>query len=93
MAVLRHPGWPSVTVTVRYFAGAAAAAQVPEEPVTLRAPATVTDLSAELVHRHGDALARVLAAASFIVDETAATADRALDDGARVDVLPPFAGG
>ena len=96
MAVLRHPGWTSVTVSVRYFAGAQAAAGTAEEQVTLRAPAGLSALTEELVHRHGEALARVLTAASYIVDEVATgpgEAARELADGARVDVLPPFAGG
>ena len=43
---------------------------------------------------HGDALARVLAASSFLLDGLAVH-DRALPppDGAVLDVLPPFAGG
>ena len=94
MAILKHPGWPAVTVSVRFFAGAQAAAGTPEASVTLPAPATLARLTEELVHQHGPGLARVLAAASFIVDEVATTdPGRALDDGARVDVLPPFAGG
>ena len=96
MAVLRHPGWTTATVTVRYFAGAQTAAGVPEEAVTLAAPATLARLVEELVQRHGEGLARVLAAASFIVDEVAAAGvdrEATLDDGTRVDVLPPFAGG
>ncbi|HEY6797853.1 MAG TPA: MoaD/ThiS family protein [Kineosporiaceae bacterium] len=86
-------GGTSATVSVRYFAGAQAAAGVPAEKVTLAAPATVGRLVDELVHRHGDGLARVLAASTYIVDEVVATVDRELADGAVVDVLPPFAGG
>jgi molybdopterin converting factor small subunit len=93
VAVLRHPGWASVTVSVRYFAGAQAAAGVPEESVTLPAPATVSRLAEELAHRHGEALARVLAASTYLVDELAASTGRELPDGASIDVLPPFAGG
>lgn len=82
-------------VSVRYFAGAAAAAGTAREQLTLTAPPppTLATLVEELVARHGADLARVLAAASFIVDEVAAAPDRALDDGAEIDVLPPFAGG
>jgi sulfur-carrier protein len=92
MAVLR-PFGPYVTVSVRFFAGAQAAAGVPEESVTLAAPATLPGLVTELSNRHGEALTRVLAASSFIVDEVASTGAVSLNDGARVDVLPPFAGG
>ncbi|WP_373695070.1 MoaD/ThiS family protein [Actinomycetospora aeridis] len=84
----------TVTVTVRYFAGAKAAAGTRREAVEIPSRATVADLITALAADHGDALARVLAAASFLLDETAVH-DRAtvLADGAVVDVLPPFAGG
>ena len=84
----------TVTVSVRYFAGAKAAAGTRAEPVTLPAGATVADLVTALAADHGDALARVLGAASFLLDEVAVR-DRStvLADGAVFDVLPPFAGG
>lgn len=79
------------TVTVRYFAGARAAAGVAEESA---AGTTLAELVTTLVDRHGSGLGAVLAAASFLVDGVAAhDHDRALPDGAVVDVLPPFAGG
>lgn len=91
------------TVLVRYFAGARAAAGTGEEKIDLTGRAvadaragdapTVADLAAVLAERHGPALARVLTAASFLVDEVAGSRDRPLHDGAVVDVLPPFAGG
>jgi molybdopterin converting factor small subunit len=85
---------PPVGVTVRYFAGAKAAAGTRSEDVTVPAGATVDDLVTALAADHGDALARVLAAASFLLDEVAVR-DRTLvlAEGAVVDVLPPFAGG
>ena len=80
----------SATVTVRYFAAAAEAAGVEEE--TLPSVATVGELRSLLVERYGDAMAKVLASGSFLVDGVVSRDDaRAL--GARVDVLPPFAGG
>ncbi len=78
---------------VRYFAGASAAAGLTEEKVTLPDGATLAVLVEDLVERHGPALARVLAAASFLLDEVAGDTARPLHDGAMVDVLPPFAGG
>jgi molybdopterin converting factor small subunit len=79
-----------VKVTVRYFAGARAAAGVPEETVDA---ATVGDLIAHLATR-GEPLARVLSVCSYLVDGLAARDhDAPLRDGATVDVLPPFAGG
>lgn len=79
-------------VTVRYYAAAAEAAGRQEEEVTLRAAATVGDLRAHLLATYGDAMARVLASASFLADARISRDDtRAL--GRTVDVLPPFAGG
>ena len=75
---------------MRYFAAAADAAGCEEE--LLRAVSTVRELKSVLVERYGDAMARVLASGSFLVDGVVSREDsRAL--GARVDVLPPFAGG
>ena len=78
-------------VTVRYFAGARAASGTDSEQ---RSAATLDELVRELAEAHGDKLARVLPACSFLVDGTT-TRDRALplQPGAVVDVLPPFAGG
>jgi molybdopterin converting factor small subunit len=77
-------------VTVRYFAGARAAAGVAEEKATA---ASLGELVAQLGSR-GDRLARTLSACSFLVDGLAAHAlDEPLPEFATVDVLPPFAGG
>ena len=80
-----------MVVTVRYFAGARAAAGVDTEA---REAGTLDELVGQLVDDHGEKLARVLTACSFLVDGTT-TRDRAvsLSPGAVVDVLPPFAGG
>ena len=74
---------------LRYFAAAADAAGTRSE--TLDA-ATVGELRAMLIERYGDAMARVLKTGSFLVDGVATRDDRK-PLGARVDVLPPFAGG
>jgi sulfur-carrier protein len=81
-------------VTVRYFAGARAAAGVPSENVELPDGATVADVVELVTERHGETLARVLAACSFLLDSIAVR-DRAapVPPGAAIDVLPPFAGG
>ena len=78
-------------VTVRYFAGARAAAGVATED---RQAASLDELVGQLVAAHGERLERVLTACSFLVDGTSAR-DRALPltPGTVVDVLPPFAGG
>jgi len=80
-------------ITVRYFAGARAATGVDEEQLLTPRPWPLTELSQHLARRHGAALERILAAASFLVDETAAPRDRLVPAGSIVDVLPPFAGG
>ncbi|WFE37543.1 MoaD/ThiS family protein [Micromonospora sp. WMMD998] len=79
-------------LTVRYFAGARAAAGRAEES----APAgrSLDELLDDLASRHGERLAVVLGAASFLVDGVACHDRRAsLPAGVTVDVLPPFAGG
>jgi molybdopterin converting factor small subunit len=78
-------------VTVRYWAGARAAAGREEEAVDA---GTVGELLAGLSTRPD--LARVLTAASLLVDGEAVRrgdADHQLASGSIVDVLPPFAGG
>jgi molybdopterin converting factor small subunit len=79
-------------LTVRYFAGARAAAGVSQEA----APAGLglDGLVDVLTDRHGERLSVVLKVASFLVDGVVCR-DRAaaLPAGATVDVLPPFAGG
>lgn len=74
---------------MRYFAAAEDAAGRAQE--TLHA-ATAGELRTLLTDRYGDAMARVLASGSFLVDGVV-TRDPARALGARVDVLPPFSGG
>ncbi|UDY23333.1 MoaD/ThiS family protein [Nocardioides sp. Kera G14] len=76
------------TVTVRYFAGAKAAAGVESEQLVA---STLADLKAELSSRPD--LRGVCMASSFLVNGAQAEADQPLPDGAEVHVLPPFAGG
>ncbi|SDF72905.1 Molybdopterin converting factor, small subunit [Blastococcus aurantiacus] len=78
-------------VTVRYFAGARAASGTDTET---REAGSLDQLVGQIVDAHGERMARVLTACSFLVDGTQ-TRDRAmpLSPGAVVDVLPPFAGG
>jgi molybdopterin converting factor small subunit len=85
----------ATTITVRYFAGARAAAGTPEEAVEASgAGGSLEELVAGLEDRHGASLGQVLNVASFLVNGTA-WRDRkaALPAGCTVDVLPPFAGG
>ena len=76
-------------VLVRYFAVAAEAAGVEEEQLSAE---TVGALRELLAARYGAAMERVLASGSFLVDGVVSR-DPSLALGARVDVLPPFAGG
>ena len=74
---------------MRYFAAAAEAAGVEEE---LLEALTVGELKQLLVEKYGEPMAKVLASGSFLVDGVVSR-DDAVRIGARIDVLPPFAGG
>ena len=74
---------------VRYFAAAAEAAGVEEEHLDA---STVGELKAQLVAKYGEPMTKVLASGSFLVDGVVRR-DDATPVGARIDVLPPFAGG
>jgi len=87
-----EPG--TVTVLVRYFAAARAAAGIAEEKICVPAGAGVRAVLLAAREAHGPVLGQVLDRCSFLLDEVAVHdplaplgADRALD------VLPPFAGG
>ncbi|MDA3628127.1 MoaD/ThiS family protein [Saccharopolyspora sp. WRP15-2] len=84
----------AVAVQVRYFAGARAAAGVPEETVRLSGPTTVSDVISAVLDLRGEGLAKVLPACSFLLDGVAVR-DRGttVPASATLDVLPPFAGG
>ena len=58
-------------MTVRYFAGAKAAAGTATERLTTPVGTTIDDLVTAIAADHGEALTRVLAAASFLLDGTA----------------------
>ncbi|HEY0932831.1 MAG TPA: MoaD/ThiS family protein [Trebonia sp.] len=83
-------------VTIRYWAAAKEAAGQPEESVDA---VTLRDaLNAAVARRKPDRrLAAVIARSSFLVNaDPAGRADTEsiiLDDGAVIEVLPPFAGG
>lgn len=85
-----------MTVLVRYWAAAREAAGTTEERLDA---GTLEQLLAAIRVRHADRprLAEVLTVCSVLVDGVP-TAGRdpavvVLDDGAEVDLLPPFAGG
>jgi molybdopterin converting factor small subunit len=79
-----------VRVAVRYFAAAAEAAGTEEEELEVEPVAG--ELRRVLVERYGAPMARILEVGSLLVDGVV-TRDPARRIGARVDVLPPFAGG
>jgi len=84
----------SMTIEVRYFAAARAAAGIDDEKLQVAEHATVDDVLATLRDGHGPELARVLERCSFLLDEVAVR-DRgvAVAGASSLDVLPPFAGG
>ena len=79
-------------LTVRYFAGARAAAHgLSSETAEAE---SLEHLARLLTDRHGERLGVVLKAASFLVDGlTCHDRQAPLPADATVDVLPPFAGG
>ena len=82
-----------LSTTLHFFGGAAEAAggymrELPSDET----PATLGELIDQL-SSEGPELARILAVSSYLVNERSARLDAELAPGARVDVLPPFAGG
>jgi sulfur-carrier protein len=83
-------------VTIQYWAAAKEAAGMAAESVDAE---TLAEALAAIVARRGDdgRLRSVLAVSSFVVDGVPAgrrePADLVLREAARVEVLPPFAGG
>lgn len=84
-----------MSVTVRYWAAAKAAAGVAEEQ--LDAAGSLASVLDAVRAAHDDELDRVLGRCSYLVDEVSPGrtphADVPVADGSVVDVLPPFAGG
>lgn len=78
---------------IRYFAGAAEAAGVAEETLEPDFDVTVADL-VEQLGADRDRLAKVLAVSTLLIDgHPAHDRTEPVGPAARVDVLPPFAGG
>ena len=83
-------------VTIRYWAAAKEAAGTPEESV--EAETLAGALAVVLAGRGApDGLRQVMERSSFLVNalpvRRAAAAVTVLEDGATIEVLPPFAGG
>jgi molybdopterin synthase sulfur carrier subunit len=83
----------TLTLTVRYFAAARAAAGTETETVQTASGTTVSALIDALAER-GPELAWVLRRCSYLCDGVAVRDQTAeLTNGQTIDVLPPFAGG
>ncbi|GAB2707502.1 MoaD/ThiS family protein [Nocardia thraciensis] len=79
-------------VEVRYFAAIADAVGKSSERLDLSAEATVGDLRRTLAAAYGPDLEPMLKVCAFLLDDEL-TRDESMPLTARVDVLPPFAGG
>lgn len=89
-----HDARPKPLVTTLHFFGGAAEAAggyVRELP-SVEVPSTLGELL-DVLRAENPGLARILDVSSYLVNERSARADTELVPGARVDVLPPFAGG
>ena len=83
----------AATCAVRFFAGARAAAGTTDDSFETPPGATVGDILAAAVSRHGAELGRVLTRCSFLLDGVHAGPRTPVGGGQTLDVLPPFAGG
>ena len=82
-----------LSTTLHFFGGAAeAAGGYMRELPSAETPATLGELIDQLSSESPE-LERILAVSSYLVNERSARLDAELAPGARVDVLPPFAGG
>lgn len=85
-------------ITVRYWAGARAAAGAAEDVFEAAPGQTLADVVALVLERHpGDRMARTVAACSVLLGEqpvgTRDPATVVVPPGTVVELLPPFAGG
>lgn len=82
-----------LSITIRYFAAARAAAGIETETLSVPVGTTVDSLVTDLAGR-GPELAKVLARCSYLRDGVAVRDKTVvLQTRETVDVLPPFAGG
>lgn len=84
----------TISVEIHYFAAAAEAAGRTEERLDVAEGTTLAALREQLAGR-GLAMAKVIGVSSYLVGALSTPPDSLtpLAEGARVDVLPPFAGG
>ncbi len=86
------------TVTVRYWAGARAAAGTAEDDFAVDGAVSLADLVSLVLERHpDDRMARTVAVCSVLLgDRPVRSQDPAsvlVEPGSVVELLPPFAGG
>ncbi|QLY30118.1 MoaD/ThiS family protein [Nocardia huaxiensis] len=79
-------------VEVRYFAAIADAVGKDRETLPLPAGSTVADLRTTLATTYGPDLDKMLGVCAYLIGDEL-TRDATATLTARVDVLPPFAGG
>ena len=83
-------------MTVRYWAAARAAVGLASEDVVVDGATTLAALRAELTARHPHATAQLAVCSVLVGDRPVGKADPAtvaIEPGAVVELLPPFAGG
>ena len=95
------PGGGPVRVRVRFWASARAAVGAAEAEVLVPVEGspgeggaiTVAEVIGALTEEHGPAAGRVLEVCSVLVDGLRVDRASAVDNGAELEFLPPFAGG
>ena len=98
MGAATGPDQRRETVTVRYWAGARAAAGTAEDSFDVDGELTLADVVARVLERHpGDRMSRTVAVCSVLLgDRPVRSQDPAtvvVAPGSVVELLPPFAGG
>lgn len=78
---------------IRYFASIAEAAGTREETRELPAEPTVGALREALTEGRGEDFARLIAMSAMLVNGVSSADTDEIAEPARIDILPPFAGG
>ena len=89
---------PETAVTVRYWAGARAAAGVAEDVFEVDGPVTLAEVVRRVLEaRPADRMAQVVGVCSVLVGDRPVggrePGDVLVEPGSTVELLPPFAGG
>jgi len=87
---------PEMAVTVRYWAGARAAAGTSEDVFEVDGPVTLADVVRRVLEAHPGAAAVVGVCSVLVGDQPVGARepeDVAVAPGSTVELLPPFAGG